>query len=84
MPNWYNDPFVLEGVRAVMDKREDFSPCFDMKDCWIQQKAGEETVYYWNLFDQYEGDESWKVLRIEAEKHFEENRWWYQFSEGKF
>ncbi|MBK7407994.1 MAG: hypothetical protein IPL49_08115 [Saprospirales bacterium] len=82
--NWYSDQFVLESVRNVMDQREDFSPCFDMKDCWVQQKPGDETLYYWNLFEQYEGDEAWKVLRIEAEKEFEENRWWYQFSEGKF
>ena len=81
--NWYSDPFVLESVRKVMDMREDFSPCFDMKDCWIQEKPGEEIVYYWNLFEKYEGDENWKVLRIEAEPKFEENRWWYQFSEGK-
>lgn len=82
--NWYNDPFVLESIREVMDFREDFSPCFDMKDCWVQQKPGEETVYYWNLFDKYESDESWKALRIEADKDFEANRWWYQFAEGKY
>ena len=82
--NWYNDPFVLESVRKVMDQREDFSPCFDMKDCWVQQKPGDDTVYYWNLFEKYEEDENWKVLRIEADKEFEENRWWYQFAEGKY
>lgn len=81
--NWYDDEFVLESIRNVMEQREDFSPCFDMKDCWVQQKPGEETLYYWNLFEKYEGDDSWKVLRIEGEKAFEENRWWYQFSEGK-
>ena len=82
--NWYDDQFVLESIRKVMDQREDFSPCFDMKDCWVQQKTGDETLYYWNIFEQYEGDEAWKVLRIEAENEFEGNRWWYQFSEGKF
>ncbi|MFZ2897397.1 MAG: hypothetical protein WA004_02170 [Saprospiraceae bacterium] len=81
--DWYDDPFVLESIRKVMDQREDFSPCFDMKDCWVQQKPGEETLYYWNLFEKYEGVDNHNVLRIEAETEFETNRWWYQFSEGK-
>lgn len=81
---WYNDEFVLGSIRNVMEKREDFSSCFDLKDCWVQQKEDDAISYYWNLFDKYEGEDYWKVLRIEAEKEFEENRWWYQFAEGKF
>ena len=81
---WYEDEFVLGSIRKVLEQREDFSPCFDLKDCWVQQKPGEETLYYWNLFEKYEGEDYWKVLRIEGEKEFEENRWWYQFAEGKF
>lgn len=81
--DWFDDPFVLESIRKAMDQREDFSPCFDMKDCWVQQKPGEETLYYWSLFEKYEGTDNHNVLRIEAEAEFEINRWWYQFSEGK-
>lgn len=81
--DWFDDPYVLESIRKVMDQREDFSPCFDLKDCWVQQKPGEETLYYWNLFEKYEGEENRSALRIEAEAEFETNRWWYQFSEGK-
>ncbi|MBK8491393.1 MAG: hypothetical protein IPL49_11020 [Saprospirales bacterium] len=76
---------VCAGERPnVMDQREDFSPCFDMKDCWAAKKPGDETLYYWNLFSNMQGDEAWKVLRIEAEKEFEENRWWYQFWKESF
>jgi len=82
--NWYDDVFVLESLRKVMDQREDFTPCEDLKDCWIQQIPDTDARFYWNLFDQYEGEKYWKALRIEAEREIEENHWWYQFSEGKF
>lgn len=67
--NWFGDnKRVLASIREVLNSREDFSPCSDMPDCWTQQRPGEETVFYWNLYDQYESDANWQALRIEAEK----------------
>jgi hypothetical protein len=83
--DWFvEEEFVLESLRQVMEEREDFAPCPDMKDCWVQERPGEASRYYWNLFTRYEDDAFWKALRIEAEADFEANRWWYQFSEGKY
>ncbi|MBR9923095.1 MAG: hypothetical protein GYB31_19885 [Bacteroidetes bacterium] len=77
--NFYGDDYVLESIRKVIKGKKNFYPCSDMSDCWSQEIDGQQTSYYWNLFDSYEGDETWKVLIIEDQMRYEENRYMYEW-----
>lgn len=78
--NFFNDPFVIENIRKVIEMRSDFTPCEDLSDCWIQQKPGDPNKYYWNLFDTYEYDENWGVLIIETPENYFLSLSYYQSS----
>lgn len=78
------DPFVLDNLRSVIDKREDFAPCFDLLDCWTQQLPQSDSTYYWNLFTEYESVKDNQVLIIESNMNYELNSWYYEYSEGKY
>ena len=82
--NFYEDPFVVSNLRSVIESREDFKPCDELKDCWIQTMPGDTTSYYWNLFEEYEGSEDTKALIIEPGVEFANSKYWYEMSEGKF
>ncbi|MCB0640150.1 MAG: hypothetical protein KDC44_00860, partial [Phaeodactylibacter sp.] len=72
--SFYEDPFVISNLRSVIQKRQDFKPCDDLKDCWIQSMPNDTTSYYWNLFEVYEGSEDTKALIIEPGVEFVNNK----------
>lgn len=80
--NFYDDEFVLGGLRRLLDGHADFTPCDNLADCWVQNREGEESSY-WNLFEEYEGDENWDLLIIDTAANFEKDRWWYELMTGK-
>ena len=79
-----DDEYVLDNLRDVIDRREDFSPCFDLLDCWTQDLPQCDSTYYWNLFSEYEGTKDNRVLIIESNMNYELNSWYYEYSEGKY
>lgn len=77
---FYDDPYVIGSIRKVIEGREDFTPCPEMSDCWIQKMPKDTTSYYWNLFDVYEGSEDIKAVIIESGREYQNNKWWYEMS----